>query len=87
MIHFMKTIMEFSQKNKELLGSTRSINLETYEHTTPTSMETQLHTASPPQPTSEQPHQEQSVSPQQFFKKKKDLRIDIVEEQDEDKIF
>lgn len=26
MVSFMKNIMEFSQKNKELLGSTRSVN-------------------------------------------------------------
>ena len=30
-LDFMKTIVQYSQKNKELLGSTRSINLQT-EH-------------------------------------------------------
>ena len=42
MMSFMKTIMDFSQKNKELLGSTREINLETEEHTTPTSLDTPM---------------------------------------------
>lgn len=39
MVDFMKTIVEYSQKNKELLGSTRSINLDgdTEVYTTPTS--------------------------------------------------
>lgn len=39
MVNFMKNIMEFSQKNKELLGSTRSVNSESEAFTTPTSMD------------------------------------------------
>jgi hypothetical protein len=37
MKNFMQSIMDFSQKNKELLGSTRSV-LESDNFTTPTSL-------------------------------------------------
>jgi hypothetical protein len=37
MVTFMQTIMEFSQKNKELLGSTRSV-ISSDAFTTPTSL-------------------------------------------------
>ena len=42
MMNFMNKIMEISQKNKEILGSTREMNVEIDQHTTPTSMNTPM---------------------------------------------